>query len=85
MRGNKQSSSNSSMSSREGSKVHHYQIHPPTSCKQTSKAQAVSLLYKTQICKHFMQTGHCAKGEACHFAHGDSELRRKEDVSNSRE
>ena len=28
-----------------------------------------------------MQSGHCAKGDACHFAHGDNELRRKEDVS----
>lgn len=28
-----------------------------------------------------MQSGHCAKGDACHFAHGDEELRRKEDVS----
>ena len=62
-------------------KTQSYPTHAPTSCKQTSKAQAVSLLYKTQICKHFMQSGHCAKGEVCHFAHGEHELRRKEDVS----
>ena len=66
---------------KQSSSTQNYPTHAPTSCKQTSKAQAVSLLYKTQICKHFMQSGHCAKGEACHFAHGDAELRRKEDVS----
>jgi hypothetical protein len=28
-----------------------------------------------------MQTGRCAKGSSCHFAHGDEELRNKDDVS----
>lgn len=38
-------------------------------------------LYKTQLCKHFMQTKHCHVGAKCHFAHGENELRKKDDVS----
>lgn len=38
-------------------------------------------LYKTQLCKHFQQTKHCHVGNKCHFAHGENELRKKEDVS----
>jgi len=32
-------------------------------------------LYKTVLCKQFMDTGECKFGERCHFAHGDVELR----------
>lgn len=39
-------------------------------------------LYKTQICKHFMQSKYCHVGAKCHFAHGEHELRKPEDVSN---
>ena len=39
--------------------------------------QALNSLYKTQICKHFMNDHNCSKGNSCHFAHGDLELRRR--------
>ena len=38
-------------------------------------------LYKTQPCKHFMQTRNCHVGSKCHFAHGEHELRKPNDVS----
>lgn len=38
-------------------------------------------LYKTQYCKHFQQTKHCHVGARCHFAHGEHELRKREEVS----
>ena len=39
--------------------------------------QQLNSLYKTQICKHFMNDKSCSKGNSCHFAHGENELRRK--------
>jgi hypothetical protein len=38
-------------------------------------------LFKTSLCKHFMQTKHCHLGNKCHFAHGEHELRKREEVS----
>lgn len=32
-------------------------------------------LYKTELCKHFMDTGNCRYGTKCQFAHGETELR----------
>ncbi|GAB9463315.1 Zinc finger domain containing protein [Globisporangium polare] len=32
-------------------------------------------LYKTELCKHFMDTGACRYGSKCQFAHGEHELR----------
>ena len=32
-------------------------------------------LYKTELCKHFMDNGHCRYGNKCQFAHGETELR----------
>ena len=29
---------------------------------------------KTKLCKHFMETGTCKRGETCDFAHGPEEL-----------
>ena len=37
--------------------------------------------YKTERCRHYETHKNCALGEMCHFAHGDHELRRKDDVS----
>lgn len=36
---------------------------------------AKSVLYKTELCRAFAQTGHCRYGELCQFAHGQEELR----------
>ncbi|TMW60452.1 hypothetical protein Poli38472_000494 [Pythium oligandrum] len=32
-------------------------------------------LYKTELCKHFNETGACRYGSKCQFAHGEDELR----------
>jgi len=31
--------------------------------------------YKTQLCSHFMSTGHCPYGDSCVYAHGEHEKR----------
>lgn len=31
--------------------------------------------YKTELCRHWDETGTCARGAECQFAHGESELR----------
>ena len=45
------------------------------------RGQQLNNLYKTALCKHYTQHKHCVKGNGCHFAHGESELRRKDEVS----
>ena len=42
-----------------------------------SSRHQVNSLYKTQVCKHFMNDNSCSKGNSCHYAHGDAELRRR--------
>ena len=37
--------------------------------------------YKTQMCKHFLDSGKCPLQQFCQFAHGPSELRQPNDVS----
>jgi hypothetical protein len=37
--------------------------------------------YKTQMCKHFLGHGTCPLQQYCQFAHGPSELRQSNDVS----
>lgn len=54
---------------------------PPVEVSPPAERTQFNNLFKTQLCKHFQQNKHCAKGQSCHFAHGDSELRKKEDVS----
>ncbi|OQR88333.1 hypothetical protein ACHHYP_06875 [Achlya hypogyna] len=36
---------------------------------------ARNTLYKTELCKHFTETGTCRYGSKCQFAHGEDELR----------
>ena len=38
--------------------------------------------YKTQLCRHFTETGACPLDKYCQFAHGPTELRQANDVSN---
>jgi hypothetical protein len=33
-------------------------------------------LFKTALCKRFSETGYCAYGDECGFAHGEGELRK---------
>ena len=44
---------------------------------QGGPRQSINNLYKTQVCKHFMNDKSCSKGNSCHYAHGDAELRRR--------
>jgi len=37
--------------------------------------KAKSRLYKSELCKSFMETGHCKYGGKCQYAHGEKELR----------
>jgi len=37
--------------------------------------------FKTQMCKHFLDTGKCPLQQFCQFAHGPTELRQPNDVS----
>ncbi|KAK4528863.1 hypothetical protein GAYE_SCF65G6810 [Galdieria yellowstonensis] len=61
----------------------------PSSSKKESVASNVSLvsdavvsmgernnLYKTELCRSFMETGFCRYGGKCQFAHGTEELRQ---------
>ena len=44
-----------------------------------AQAAQYNNLYKTQLCKHFQQTNHCHVGSRCHFAHGEHEMRKREE------
>lgn len=37
--------------------------------------------FKTQMCKHFLDSGKCPLQQFCQFAHGPTELRQPNDVS----
>ena len=39
----------------------------------------LTILYKTQLCKHHLNGQMCSKGTHCHFADGEHELRNRED------
>lgn len=32
--------------------------------------------YKTKLCRHFLRTGTCLRGDTCQFAHGEQELQK---------
>jgi hypothetical protein len=38
--------------------------------------------FKTNLCKNFVAGLGCQRGARCHFAHGDTELRKENDVLN---
>ena len=42
-------------------------------CQKITKQ---NLKYKTDYCKFFLRGVTCKYGDACHYAHGDHELRR---------
>jgi len=35
--------------------------------------------YKTQLCRHFLESGHCPLDKYCQFAHGAEDLRQAND------
>jgi len=43
--------------------------------KATESTETKQNLYKTELCKNFVETGQCRYGTKCQFAHGDEELR----------
>ncbi|KAJ3432864.1 mRNA decay activator protein zfp36 [Anaeramoeba flamelloides] len=46
------------------------------SSKQPGKKSAKSNLYKTEVCRSWIENGYCKYGKKCQFAHGTSELRK---------
>jgi predicted house-cleaning noncanonical NTP pyrophosphatase (MazG superfamily) len=36
---------------------------------------------KTEICRHWLESGNCYYGNRCHFAHGTDELQERTAVS----
>ena len=54
-------------------------IVPPNEPIPKSSTISKMQKFKTSICRNF-QNGNCQMGEACHFAHGDEDLRKSTDV-----
>mmetsp|Transcript_9253 Transcript_9253/g.13671 ORF Transcript_9253/g.13671 Transcript_9253/m.13671 type:complete len:736 (-) Transcript_9253:240-2447(-) len=52
--------------------VLHNQVPKSLSIKEKRK----QLRYKTELCREYSNNSTCAFGNACHYAHGESELRR---------
>ena len=46
-----------------------------------TKHKTQRLLRKTQLCSAFQETGECAYGAKCHFAHSQDELQDKPDLT----
>ncbi|KAJ3443783.1 protein tis11 [Anaeramoeba flamelloides] len=44
--------------------------------KNNKKSHLKTNLYKTEICRSWVENGYCKYGEKCQFAHGTSELRK---------
>ena len=47
-----------------------------------AKTNEINEKYKTERCRHYETHKNCALGDMCHFAHGDAELRKKDDPLN---
>jgi hypothetical protein len=47
----------------------------PSSPSLSSQVLDRSVLFKTQLCHYFSDTGTCKRGDQCQFAHGQHELR----------
>lgn len=39
--------------------------------------------YKTEVCKYWTQTGYCQFGDQCAFAHGQQEIRQRQNLSSN--
>ncbi|PAV83260.1 hypothetical protein WR25_19811 [Diploscapter pachys] len=44
-------------------------------CGQKTPQNAPSHLYKTVLCRRYMNESHCALGDSCNFAHGVADMR----------
>eukprot|EP00941_MAST-03F_sp_MAST-3F-sp1_P002650 g2650.t1 len=42
---------------------------------QVGQGPVQNLLFKTELCRSFLESGHCPYGHKCQFAHGEAELR----------
>lgn len=47
---------------------------------QPSQFPSFNVKFKTNLCKNFMAGLGCQRGNRCHFAHGEHELRKEDDV-----
>ena len=47
-----------------------------SSKKRKLPSIAKSDMYKTKLCRNYMETGNCKYGRVCQFAHGRKELRK---------
>ncbi|KAJ3439443.1 protein tis11 [Anaeramoeba flamelloides] len=57
-------------------KVSSEKRNKPKSYKQSGKKSAKTNLYKTEVCRSWIENGYCKYGKKCQFAHGTSELRK---------
>ena len=55
-------------------------VKTTTSCDSSKRRNlppiAKSDMYKTRMCRNYMETGKCKYGRVCQFAHGIKELRK---------
>ncbi len=51
----------------------------PNPANNFTPPMPINSLYKTSLCKHFQQQKYCHVGNKCHFAHGEHELRKRDE------